>query len=64
MRYQTVVLRKPIKAANPSDETVAAMTEDSLERLSNLPDFMMLAEEGWELEGVQPSGTQLRLVGG
>jgi hypothetical protein len=48
VRYQQILLRKPIRHAPVDDNLVQAMTTDSMDRISNLPDMEMLFDEGWE----------------
>ncbi len=49
-RFQELLLRKPIRHKGPVDDNVVdALTQDSLERVSQLPDMENLLDEGWEI---------------
>ena len=54
VRYQQILLRKPIRHVPADNNVVLAMTRDSLDRLSQLPDMENLADEGWEIVAVYP----------
>ncbi len=54
VRYQQILLRKPIRHTPVDDNVVLAMTRDSLDRLSTLPDLENLSDEGWEIVAVHP----------
>jgi hypothetical protein len=54
VRYQQILLRKPIRHPVVDDNVVEAMTRDSIERISQLPDLENLADEGWEIVAGSP----------
>jgi hypothetical protein len=53
-KYQQILLRKPIRHVPADDNVVLALTRDSIDRLSQLPDMENLADEGWEIIAVHP----------
>ncbi len=53
IRYQQILLRKPIRHKGPIDDNlVDALTSESMERIATLPDMESLCDEGWEISAV------------
>jgi len=53
IRYQKILLQKPIRHKGLIDDNVVdALTTDSMDRISTLPDMENLLDEGWEISAV------------